>query len=77
MKKHKYCQTTKSEVCTCFGSSISICMTENTSSTAECCSSLCPIFDYKQRKLVLLCMDHSCHIVSEGITGISRIGSVL
>lgn len=74
MKKHNYCKTTKSEVCMCFGNSVFICMTENTSSATEWCGSLIPVFDHKQRKLELLHMDQSCHIISEGIT---RIGSVL
>lgn len=74
MKKHNYCKTTKFEVCLCFGNSVFICMTENTSSVAEWRSSLIPIFDHKQRKLELLHMDQSCDIVSEGIT---RTGSVL
>lgn len=54
-----------------------MCLTENTSSSTEWYSSLCPIYDYKQRKLKLHYIDHSCHIISEGISSITRIGSVL
>lgn len=74
-KNHNYCKTTKSGVCMCFGNSVFICMAENTSSATEWCSSLIPVFGHKQRKLELLSMDQSWHIVSEDITSI--IGSVL
>lgn len=77
LKKHKYCRITKFKVCICFGNSVSMCMTENTWSATEWYNSLCPIFYYKQRKLELLYIDHLCHIISEVISSISRIGSIL